>query len=119
MRFVDRSEETAAPDDLAAQITWRTVRAKILAITGRLDDAQTCARRAVSLSEETDWSTYHAAACVALGEVLRARRQPDEAEMAIRKALALYEEKGNVIAARGAHALLSGLVAAEPLSIRR
>jgi len=34
--FVDRSQETAAPDDLAAQITWRTVRAKILATTGQM-----------------------------------------------------------------------------------
>jgi class 3 adenylate cyclase/predicted ATPase len=111
-RFVDCSEETAAPDDLAAQITWRLVRGKLLATTGRLEDAETHARRAVSLAEETDWSTYHAAACVALGEVLRERRRPDEAEMAIRKALALYEEKGNVIAAEKAHALLSELVPA-------
>ena len=111
-RLVDRSEETAAPDDLAAQITWRTVRAKILAATGRLEDAEVHARRAVSLAEETDWSTYHAGACVALGEVLRERKRPDEAELAIRKALALYEEKGNVVAAEGAYALLSGLVPA-------
>jgi tetratricopeptide (TPR) repeat protein len=109
-RFVDRSEETAAPDDLAAQITWRTVRAKILAVAGHLEDAEAHARRAVSLAEETDWSTYHAAACIALGEVLRERRRLDEAERAIRMAFALYEEKGNVVAADGAHTLLSGLV---------
>jgi predicted ATPase/class 3 adenylate cyclase len=111
-RFVDRSEETAAPDDLAAQITWRTVRAKILVATGRLDDAEAHARRAVSLAEGTDWSTYHAAACIALGEVLRVRGRPVEAETAIRKSLSLYEEKGNVVAAEGARALLSGLVPA-------
>jgi predicted ATPase/class 3 adenylate cyclase len=111
-RFVDRSEETAAPDDLAAQITWRTVRAKILATAGRLEDAEALARCAVSLAEETDWSIYHAAACVALGEVLRERRRPDEAEVAVRKALALYEGKGNVIAAEEVHALLAELVPA-------
>jgi predicted ATPase/class 3 adenylate cyclase len=109
-RFVDRSEETAAPDDLAAQITWRTVRAKILATAGRLVDAESDARGAVSLAEKTDWSAYHAAACTALGEVLRARGRPVEAELAIRKSIHLYQEKGNIVAAEGAHALLSGLV---------
>ena len=73
-RFVDRSQETAAPDDLEAQIAWRTVRAKILAATGRLEDAEAHARDAVSLAGETDWSTHHAAACVALGEVLMRAR---------------------------------------------
>jgi predicted ATPase/class 3 adenylate cyclase len=111
-RFVDRSEETAAPDDLAAHITWRTVRAKMLLTAGRLEDAEAHARRAVSLAEGTDWSMYHAAAWIALGEVLRVRRRPGEAELAIRKSLALYEQKGNVVAAEGAHALLSALVPA-------
>jgi tetratricopeptide (TPR) repeat protein len=109
-RFVDRSEETAAPDDLAAQITWRTVRAKILATAGRPVDAESDARGAVSLAEKTDWSAYHASACMALGEVLRARGRPVEAELAIRKSIHLYQEKGNIVAAEGAHALLSGLV---------
>jgi ATP/maltotriose-dependent transcriptional regulator MalT len=109
-RFVDRGEETAAPDDLAAQIAWRKVRAKILAATGRLEDAEALARRAVSLAGETDWSNDHAAACVALGEVLHKRGRPHEAEMAIREALALYEAKGNTVAAEGVHALLAGLV---------
>jgi tetratricopeptide (TPR) repeat protein len=111
-RFVDRSQETAAPDDLEAQITWRTVRAKILAATGRLEDAEADARRAVSLAEGTDWSTHHAAACAALGEVLRERERPQEAELAIRTSLALYEGKENIVAAEGARTLLSGLVPA-------
>jgi predicted ATPase/class 3 adenylate cyclase len=111
-RLVDRSEQTAAPDDLAAQIAWRTVRAKILAAAGRLDDAEALARRAVSLAGKTDRSNQHAAAHVALGEVLHKRGRPEEAEVAVRKALALYEAKGNIIAAEGVHALLAGLVPA-------
>jgi predicted ATPase len=110
--LADRSKETAAPDDLAAQIAWRTAQAKILATTGHLDDAEAVARRAVSLAGETDWSNDHAAACVALGEVLRERGRLEEAETAIQKALTLYEEKGNVVAAEGMHALLAELVLA-------
>jgi predicted ATPase len=111
-RFVDRSEETAAPDDLAAQIAWRAVRAKILAAASRLEDAEALARRAVSLAEKTDRSNQHAAARVALGEVLHKRGRPEEAEAAVREALALYEAKGNIVAAEGVHALLAGLVPA-------
>jgi class 3 adenylate cyclase/tetratricopeptide (TPR) repeat protein len=111
-RFVNRSQETAAPDDLVVQIAWRTARAKILVTGGHLGDAEALARRAVVLAEETDWSNDHAAACVALGEVLRERGRLEEAETAIRKALTLYEEKGNVVAAGGMHALLAELVPA-------
>jgi predicted ATPase/class 3 adenylate cyclase len=111
-RFVDRSQETAAPDDLAAQIAWRTVRAKILASTGHLDEAEADARDAVALAGRTDWSNDHAAACVALGEVLHRRGRPEEAEAAIGEALALYEAKQNVVAVAGVHALLAGLVPA-------
>jgi hypothetical protein len=56
---VDRSNQTATPDDLATQIVWRTVRAKILTTTGRLEDAETLVRHGVVLAAETDWSTYY------------------------------------------------------------
>jgi tetratricopeptide (TPR) repeat protein len=111
-RFVERSQETAAPDDLAAQIAWRTVRAKILVTAGRLEDAEALARRAVALAGETDWSNDHAAAWIALGEVLRERGRLEEAGTAIRQALTLYEEKGNVVVAEEVHALLARLVPA-------
>ena len=111
-RFIDRSEETAAPDDLAAQIAWRTVRARILAAAGGLEDAEALARHAVSLAGKTDRSNQHAAARVALGEVLHKRGLLQDAEAAIRKALALYEAKGNIVAAEGAHVLLAEFVAA-------
>jgi predicted ATPase/class 3 adenylate cyclase len=111
-RLVDRSEETAASDDLGAQIAWRTVRAKLLAAAGRLEDAEALARRAAALAAETDRSNDHAAACVALGEVLREHGLPQEAKTAIREALALYQAKGNVVAAEEVHALLAELVPA-------
>jgi tetratricopeptide (TPR) repeat protein len=111
-RFIDRSQQTAAPDDLVAQIAWRTVRARILVTAGRLEDAEALARRAVALAGATDWSNDHAAACVVLGEVLRERGRPRDAEAAMREALALYRGKGNVVAAEGVHALLAELVPA-------
>jgi predicted ATPase/class 3 adenylate cyclase len=110
MRFVDRSLELAAPDDLVAQIAWRTVRAKLLAIAGHLDNAETLARHAVSLAEKTDWSNDHAAACVALGEVLHKQGRPEQAQAVMRKALTLYEAKGNIVAAEAMRPLLDATV---------
>jgi predicted ATPase/class 3 adenylate cyclase len=111
-RFVDRSVEAAAPDDLEAQIAWRTVRAKLLATAGHLDNAETLARDAVSLAAKTDWSNDHAAACVALGEVLQKQGRPEQAQAVMREALALYEAKGNIVALEGMRALMGRLVLA-------
>lgn len=77
-----------------------------------MEDAEAHAHRAVSLAEGTDWSMYHAAAWIALAEVLGARSRPGEAEHAVRRSLALYERKGNIVAGEGARALLSSLVPA-------
>jgi tetratricopeptide (TPR) repeat protein len=109
-QFVDRSQATAASEDLAAQIAWRTVQAKLLATTGNLEAAEALARHAVFLAAQTDWRNDHAGACLALGEVLRHRERPQEAEAATRTALSLYRGKGNIVAAEGVHALLAELV---------
>jgi class 3 adenylate cyclase/predicted ATPase len=112
VRLVDRSVETAAPDDLVAQIAWRTVQAKLLATSGHLENAEALARHAVALAENTDWSNDHAAACVALGEVLYKRGLLEQAQTAIRRALALYEAKGNIVAVEGVRSLQARLVLA-------
>jgi class 3 adenylate cyclase/tetratricopeptide (TPR) repeat protein len=109
-QFVDRSQETAASEDLAAQIAWRTVQAKLLTTTGNLEAAEALARHAVFLAARTDWSNDHAGACLGLGEVLRHRERPHEAEAVTRTALSLYRGKGNVVAAEGVHALLAEFV---------
>jgi predicted ATPase/class 3 adenylate cyclase len=112
VRFVDRSVETAAPDDLVAQIAWRTVQAKLLATAGHLENAEAVARHAVSLAEKTDLSNDHAAACVALGEVLHKQARTEQAQAVMRDALALYDAKGNIVAVEGMRALMARLVLA-------
>ena len=104
-RFTETSEAAAAPDDVDAQIGWRTVRAKVLAKNGHTKDGETLAREAVALAERTDWLSTRANALADLGEVLRAARRGHEAEEAIRGALTLYELKGNLVAAEKARAL--------------
>jgi hypothetical protein len=54
----------------------------------------------VSLVERTDALNRHADALVALAEVLELAGSEDEGREYLKQALALYERKGNVAAAR-------------------
>ena len=108
-RYTRISEETAARDDYASQILWRTVRAMAFAREGRLDDGEQLAREAVTLAEATDNIDFHGDALMALAEVLCLAERPSEAVPVIEEALHLFELKGNVVSARKARALLGEL----------
>jgi ATP/maltotriose-dependent transcriptional regulator MalT len=101
------SEEAAAPDDIASQVLWRTVRAKVAAGGGAGDDAEELAREAVELAAPTDSTNLYADALLSLAEVLGALGKQHEARDAASTALALYTAKGNVISAAVAGALVS------------
>ena len=89
---------TAVEEDVDAQTGWRRVRAKALAEQGKLDEAVALAREAVAMAEQTEYYELYAQSVAALGEVLR-RAQSGEADDVLRRALALHERKGNVVAA--------------------
>jgi tetratricopeptide (TPR) repeat protein len=108
-RYTRISDETAARDDYASQILWRRVRAMAFARQGRLVEAGRLAREAVTLAEATDDINVHGDALRALAEVLRLAERPGEAAPVIQEALNLYEQKGNVVSAGKARALLGEL----------
>jgi class 3 adenylate cyclase/tetratricopeptide (TPR) repeat protein len=91
------SEEVAAPDDLSSQISWRGVRAKVLARRGQAKEAQSLAREALRFGEGTDnlevraWSRWN------LAEVLRMAARPDDAREEYQQAMNLWERKGNLV----------------------
>ena len=93
------SERTAAADDLTAQAAWRGVLAKILAQRGEFDTAEELARKAVRLAMPTDFTTVQADSLSDLGTVLDRAGRKVEAETAIRQALELYRQKGDIISA--------------------
>jgi tetratricopeptide (TPR) repeat protein len=76
------------------------VEARVAAHEGRLAEALALGAKAVARAET--WEGYlnlRAGALAAYGEVLRAAGRADEAGAANDRALALYEQKGNVAAA--------------------
>jgi DNA-binding SARP family transcriptional activator len=93
------SEQSAASDYLSAQLSWLPVQAKILARRGAFDAAVAVGSQAVTLAESTDGLNRTAKAQRDLGEVLRLAGRADEASVAFKRAIELYELKGNVVGA--------------------
>jgi hypothetical protein len=103
--FTEVAEETAAADDLSAQLTWRSERARLLARRGAFADAKRIAAEAVRIAARTDWLAEHGDALLAQAEVLQRAEGPAAAAAALREAIGLYERKQNQIGVRRARAM--------------
>jgi predicted ATPase/class 3 adenylate cyclase len=98
-RLTEISEELAARDDLLTQVVWRRVRAKVMARQGRIDKAEDLAREAVTISASTDFLNTRADALVDLAKIYHQAGRLDETKAAVAEGVALYEQKGNRVAA--------------------
>jgi tetratricopeptide (TPR) repeat protein len=96
-RHARTAEEHAPADNVQAQVVWRGVRAKLEAAESP-ERARALAAEAVSLAEATDATNLLAEALADLAFVLR-QTHDDAALDVTRRAIALYEQKGNVAAA--------------------
>jgi predicted ATPase len=110
-RLTEKSQATAAPHDLTSQIRWRGTRAKLLAQSGLVEQAEQLAREAVALAEGTQFLDGHGDVLLDLGEVLRVAGRPNDAVPVVQAALELYNQKGNVVSAARARAALAELQA--------
>jgi predicted ATPase/class 3 adenylate cyclase len=109
----ERGRSLSADDDFASQIVWRAAFAKVQAIRGELEEAERLAREAVNLGEPTDYISFRADQWMRLGEVLRLAGKLEEAAEAVRRALALYERKGNLVSAERARRELADLATSD------
>ena len=83
------------------------VRARLLARRGELDEAERLARRAVEASNATDAPAFKTDALRALADVLARAGKREEGAAALRKAVALEEERGATLAAERTGAQLA------------
>jgi tetratricopeptide (TPR) repeat protein len=103
--WVRVAQESAGDEDLDAKLSWQLVQAKILAKRGAIEEAETLAREMVDLVAQTDALNRHAESLLVLAQIYRLSGRTDEAAELVRKALSLYEQKGNVVAADKTRAL--------------
>ena len=114
-RLAQVARDCAPRDSRPAQALWRSILAMILVARGQTDAAVELAEKAARLLRATDLLPRRADVFMDLASVLEARGQETEAARAAEQALALYEEKGNLVAAgraREATRLLSGRASA-------
>jgi tetratricopeptide (TPR) repeat protein len=97
-RLSELGEGLTAEDDVYGVAQWLTLRARVRAARGDLDDAEALGRRAVELPISDEFLELAAEARLALAETLYLARKPEAPSIAA-AALQLYERKGNLIAA--------------------
>jgi class 3 adenylate cyclase/tetratricopeptide (TPR) repeat protein len=105
-RYTVASEEAAWPNDVSSQVLWRAERARVLAGRGDLESADALVVEADRLAAQTDALNMRADVKVDLAELHQRAGRP-EATAALEEALALYERKGNLVAAQRAQSLLA------------
>ena len=98
-------------EDPSGQIGWRRIRAKVLARSGLVDEAERLAREALAVVGSTDLTNDHADAAMDLAEVLQLAGRQDDAAPVVAKAIRLYDGKGNKVSAAKARRLLGSLSA--------
>lgn len=90
------SEMATADDDVASQMAWRGVRAKVLAAGGKADEAERLAREGIAFADRSDLLNMVGDAHFDLGVVLQAAGKSEWAGAEFEAAADLYRRKGNV-----------------------
>jgi class 3 adenylate cyclase/tetratricopeptide (TPR) repeat protein len=97
--FAEKCRTLAAEDDFASQALWRMGRGRVLAASGKFEEALRLADESVAIMERTDYLVFQGDGHEVRGMVLEAAGRGDDARAAYGDALDRYERKGSVVAA--------------------
>jgi tetratricopeptide (TPR) repeat protein len=97
--------EHSDSDDISAEFTWRSIRAKVLAQAGDLVGAEELISRALVLVDSTDCLNQRANVRLDHAHVLQLGDRPGAAAEAASAAESLYEAKGNKVSGERARRL--------------
>jgi Flp pilus assembly protein TadD len=104
MVYSEVAERLTADDDVESLALWRSIRAPIVARTGRLAEAESLARSAVELSQQSDAPQMRAETLSELAAVLMLAGRREDARQAIGTAIKTFEAKGDTVSAARATA---------------
>ena len=99
--------DLGSPEDVEMHVYSHLARAGARLAAGAVDDAVAIASRAVDIAERTDASTMRGDALLELGRALRGAGAEEDADDAVRRALELYNAKGNRVGAATAREFLA------------
>lgn len=106
-RLAVEGEELGAAEDVVNYAAGRSLRARIAADAGRLDEAESLAREGLSYAYETDFPDVHASAHAALGHVLARAGRRDEARRELTRGVELWRRYGYRVQADKSSAVLA------------
>jgi class 3 adenylate cyclase/tetratricopeptide (TPR) repeat protein len=99
--------DLGSPEDVEMHVYAHLARAGVRLAAGAVDEAVAIASQGVDIAERTDASTMRGDALLALGRALRGAGAEEEADDAVRRALELYNAKGNRVGAATARTFLA------------
>ena len=108
-RLTEDAEALAGAGDVFSQAQWRATRAKLLARRGESGAAARLADEALAQFPPTSSAPLLSEVLIAKAEVLRLAKTPGDAEISLRRALQLFEDRRMMPRAEQAHALLAAL----------
>jgi tetratricopeptide (TPR) repeat protein len=98
--LAQRGRALGDEQDATTQALWRQVQALVLARRGHHAEAETLARAAITIIDQSDGLNYQGEALCDLSEVLAAAGRTDEAAAALTQARERYERKRNLAMVR-------------------
>jgi class 3 adenylate cyclase/predicted ATPase len=107
--WAEKGRSVGSEDDIATQVHWRRVEAKVLGRRAEAAAAEALAREAVELIRRTDMPDAQADALLDLAVVLDLGGKRAEAVLALQNAVDLYDQKENLLMAGRARAWLDEL----------
>jgi tetratricopeptide (TPR) repeat protein len=113
--LLERAHALADPDDIDTQVLLGGVTARLLCLTGQVDEAIAAGLDAVERSRETADPVLQADVLMDLGEALTAAGRHDDARQKLLTAVHQYEAKGDVVSAGWARKRLGNLSASAPI----
>ncbi len=103
--FAGDCQVLASPDDVASQLLWRSVQAKLSAREGEHERAQAAIAGALELIDRSDWLDWQGKTYLDLAEVCHLGGRASDALAAVARAGERFTAKGNVVSARRADGL--------------
>jgi hypothetical protein len=111
LEILDTIDESSVAPDPEILINRRSIRGRAPAALGRSDEAIEAAQEAVAMASRTEFLIFRGDSLLDLADALRTLGRPAETHPLVEEAVRVYQQKGAVVPAAKAKAVLDELAA--------